>query len=381
MHLVTVTKTVSPGAVYTLTRGSYYTENVNAGEILIRFPRDTFIQEAPNPRPPDDFIPNPNAPQKILVIRPGGYGDLLFLTPVFRALKSNFPLLQINLACYEQYQEALAGNSDIAHFVKYPVPLDTLHSYDAIFALEGVVEDEHKLHAVDRLLDEFGLPHSFLDEDKKRCIYHLTEQEQRGAETTFPHRLDKAGHNVPRLGVQVVASSRCRSYPQDLTAQVCQMLHQRGWEVFFFGSPKSLLIQEFDRLVNLTLRNLTFRQSCAVLSTCDVVLAPDSALVHVAGALEIPTVALYGPFPWQIRTRYNPKTIALQGKLDCAPCFHHVRARQEFPSDGPCFISGRCEALASIPPTRVAAKIDALYRAARQLQHHDHQADQETPAP
>ena len=369
MHLITVTAPIN-SPFYNFAPGSYLADNVNTGEIMARNPQIIHAQPAPNPAPISAFELKPGTPQRIPAIRVGGFGDLLFLTPVFRHLKTLNPSLHIALSCSEIFRPILEHNPDISEFVPYPVPLALLESFDAIVPLEHTVECEHDLHAVDRYLHEFGIPSVTVAAEDKRCLYHMTDKERNGAISTFPTRLDDKGNVCPRLGVQAVASAMCRTYPHDQLAAACQALHQRGWEIFFFGEERTLNIKEQDRITNLTIRALNIRQSAAVLATCDVVLAPDSALAHLASALDIPCVALYGPFPWQLRTAYHPKTIAISGQGTCAPCFHHVASRQHFPAHGPCFKSGRCEVLASIAPQRIASKISALYKASLQINEH-----------
>jgi ADP-heptose:LPS heptosyltransferase len=109
-------------------------------------------------------------------------------------------------------------------------------------------------------------------------------------------------------------------------------------------------------VLNVAAQAKTFAQSAGVLAQCDVVLAPDSAIAHLAGALKLPTVALYGSFPWQARTAYAPTIRALQVSMACAPCYWHGRG-SAFPSHGPCARTGRCEVLAQIEPQRVVREV------------------------
>jgi ADP-heptose:LPS heptosyltransferase len=142
---------------------------------------------------------------------------------------------------------------------------------------------------------------------------------------------------------------------------------ERGWELFFFGGPNEvdlpMIIEQHSQVTNLTKRQPapSFSESAAILTTCDVVLAPDSSLCHLAGALDIPTVALFGPFPWQTRTKYSPKTRALQGNARCSPCFHHARLGEEWPVGGPCRETGNCVAMLDVQPERVIREITKQY--------------------
>lgn len=372
MHIINVTSDLKSGS-YRLPSGRYLADDINARQFAKAHPDSITVEPFHNPFPigngdvllsrAPSAIPTPT-PLRILVVRPGGFGDLLFLTPVFRTLKAENPSLSISVACFPEYAQVLDNNPDVDELVQYPIPLRLVEKYDIIIPLENTVETERKIHAVDRFYQEFGLLGAAVPPAAKKCLYVRTEKEILGAASAFPPRYSADDQPAPRLGVQVVASAVCRTYSHDLLAQACEMLHRQGWEIFFFGEPRSLKIEDQERIVNLSRYGLTFRQSAAILATCDVVLAPDSALAHLAGALDLPCVALYGPFPWQLRTSYHPKTIALSGdKMKCAPCFHQPKSNKHFPTKGPCNQSGRCEVLASIPPARIAAKVDALYRA------------------
>jgi ADP-heptose:LPS heptosyltransferase len=92
----------------------------------------------------------------------------------------------------------------------------------------------------------------------------------------------------------------------------------------------------------------------------DCVLAPDSSLTHIAGALEVPAVALYGPFPWQIRTAYCETTRALtrQEGFPCAPCHHHATIQKQFPDNCPTKAKGFCGVLDAIPPDQIIKAIE-----------------------
>ena len=96
-----------------------------------------------------------------------------------------------------------------------------------------------------------------------------------------------------------------------------------------------------------------------MLADCDAVIAPDSALCHVAGALGLPTVALYGPFPSALRTDNAPSISAIDGKAPCAPCFWHDR-ESVWPQDKLCARTGRCEALAGIAPRQIMKRLKGM---------------------
>lgn len=332
--------------------GRYLSEDVNAGEMLARgwcrvqgyglsngSSFRAFSQK-------EDYNDT-----RLLFVRPGGFGDLLFLTPTFREIKKRWPRANIFVSCFDRYWPALVNNPDVAGFIPYPVSLELWDRSKAHVWLENIIErntEAREMHAVDVIAKRVGI--EFEDKTMK---YIVSPEEKIAAEREFPRVIDAK----VRVGLQMTASGSCRVYPfmADLSKRLWR---DRGYEVFLFGKPGDVMSDEPAGMVNLMLRGKTFRESCAVLQTCDVVVAPDSALAHVAGALGVPCVALYGPFPWKLRTAYAPETFALQGTCPVSPCFHHGQAGQGFPENGPCAQTGRCEALAAITVDRVMRAVE-----------------------
>ena len=286
------------------------------------------------------------AGKRVLITRSGGFGDILFLTPLIRTLLAAGN--EVTVCCHDNYKDALSGVA--VQWKRYPMILAEVMPYDREFWLEGVIEfaADPSRHAVDLFAEAAGVELT----EGKELTYAVKPEDTAWAEEHFPKRTSK------RIGVQLMASSPARTYPQDLMIEVVQslMLHA-DLEVALFGPPGAIQLQEnHPRVLNVAAQAKTFAQSAGVLAQCDVVLAPDSAIAHLAGALKLPTVALYGSFPWQARTAYAPTIRALQVSLACSPCHWHGRG-SAFPPHGPCARTGRCEVLAQIEPQRVVREV------------------------
>lgn len=297
--------------------------------------------------------------KKILVVRAGGFGDILFATPSIREFKEKWPTCEIHFCCFDKFAGAIANNPDVK-VVDYPLPIKALDQYAAWIFLEHTIEAggrAHEIHAVDLTAESFGISRL----NSGEMIYHVTDAEKAWADGAYPRG------ERPRLGVQLRASAKTRDYPQYLLTQVINQLENRGWEIYIFGVPGDLRSPNKPNIRNLTIDGLTFQKSMAVLDTCDVVLGPDSALIHVAGALEKQAVALYGPFPSDLRTRYARTISAITERSGCgkAPCFHHGGPKSPFPSDGPCIQAGHCTALSAISPDTVIERITYVYGRAK----------------
>lgn len=290
------------------------------------------------------------AGQTVLFVRPGGFGDMLFITPTMRALKEQCPKLHIQLSAIPKYAEAVRYDRAIDEILPYPPTLEAFRRADAHVWLERILEDAGDAKTVPAV--EMIARHAGVVVEDYSMRYELFGDEWKWGKKAYPHR--KGG----RVGIQVQASALNRTYPAGQLNRVMNELVARGWEVFLFGDPGS--VEADEPFVNLTNKGYTFRQSCAILNTCDVVIAPDSALCHVAAALNKPTVALFGPFPSAIRSVHESTVRALDGTAPCAPCHHHDNTGIPWPEGCPGWRSGQCAALQSITPEKIVETVTSL---------------------
>lgn len=273
--------------------------------------------------------------------RGGGYGDLMMLTPLIRELKKRWPFIRIHVACGKHYWPIFDGID--VFLEKIPIPFEKVMGISAFLNFEELIEGNpkgRKLHMADLFADQAGIKLS-----DHSLEYHLDENEKKWALAKYPRN-----NGLPRIGIQVLASAFCRTYPQ---MQMVMADLAKKAEVYLFGSPGQLVLEkEFPNIHNLTADNLTFRESAAVLATCNCCVSPDSAMVHIASALDVPCVALYGPFPSGLRIT-SMKAVVIEGKAPCAPCFFHADLMDEFPQGMPCTKEKMCVAMKAIPPEEV----------------------------
>ena len=293
----------------------------------------------------------------LLISRTGGFGDILFITPVIRELRRRFASCRIEFACPQSYQMIFSGNPDVQRMHGLPFPLEAYERADYHLEFRGTIEasSDPDLHAVDLFAQHAGIE---LPPTAKVPIYEASPARVSAARI----RLIQFGvpGNLPWIAVQAKASSPIRSYPESLTTKLLKKLVKRGYVALVFGTkgnfPKGARMRG---VVDLTGR-MTMSDSVAAMACCEALIGPDSSLVHFAAAIGLPTVALYGPFPGSVRTRYYTRCITLEAKAPCAPCFIHghkpcpkaLAKNQEW---SPCF--------ESLPPSLVLnALSEALAR-------------------
>lgn len=66
----------------------------------------------------------------------------------------------------------------------------------------------------------------------------------------------------------------------------------------------------------------TLKQLAAVIGQCDLFISGDTGPMHIAVAMKVPTIGIFGPGDWQMYGTYPPesKFIMLKKDIDCAPC-------------------------------------------------------------
>jgi len=358
MHLLTNRNPVPLGPGVSVQPGKWLVEDMAAAQIMGQAGGGECELQAWSPT-----VPEIDDGDRILIVRPGRFGDLICLTPILRRLKYLYPKSHLAVATMPGYSEPLLGLPYIDAFLNYPVASQEMMEFHHVICLEplaSLIEDEKKLHITDLFARRCALdPDLIPNKVPDLC---LSMEELTWAADAYPRKKDRK-----RIAFHVRSSSRSRDYPHTNMNALMVALHSKGHEICFLGLPNQFKWATEKKPPGIYFcpdDKLTFRQTCAVLSTCDAFFGPDSALIHAAAALAIPSVGVFATVPWQLRTIYYPKCHVLQGKEHCdlAPCFCAPMSNNPhaFPAAGPCAKSGQCDALHAIHPDRVAAKLERL---------------------
>ena len=328
--------------------GTYLLENSAAAACMAQSP-DCVVETIEDPKSIKGFSPiNCKDGDSIVIVRPGAYGDLLMLTPLVRALRQQFPLSTVTVACAEAYGAALRG---VVATLPYPMRESELLEFDHVIWMEDTLEAEV---AKDTLgVEVFAQKAGISLSDGSHLDYVVSEIEAAEVNQQLPAK-DSA--KKPRIAIQCRASTPLRTYSTEKWVEVIRGLWRKNCEIFLLGAPNE--ITGFDSeensvvdIHNMTTIPLSFRQSASVLATADLFIGVDSSLTHVAGALGVPSISLHGPVAADVRTRNLPKNLAIEGdksRCDIAPCYYHQKGGQVFPVGQACEKSGHCEVLESI---------------------------------
>jgi len=109
-----------------------------------------------------------------------------------------------------------------------------------------------------------------------------------------------------------------------------------GGKMIFLGSPaERALGRMLDKLGKEGLVNFmgqtSLREAMALVDACELAVSNDSGLLHVADALGVPTVALFGPTNPKRTGPRSSASVVLRRPVECSPCELH-----ECPIDHQC---------------------------------------------
>lgn len=82
------------------------------------------------------------------------------------------------------------------------------------------------------------------------------------------------------------------------------------------------IIEKADGRV-LLVSEPNLRHALAVLRRCRLFVSNDSGLMHLAAALGVPVVALFGPTDWQRLYPWTKQHVIVRQDLPCMPCFYY----------------------------------------------------------
>ena len=239
-------------------------------------------------------VNNLKAGEEVFLFRSGGIGDVMFMLPLVKYLKEHYGV-RIKIGTSPMYSLVLENNPYVNKIVQMPFLVKELETSDYHLMFEGIIEEKTKnsqiMHAVDLFLEEGGVNYKEISAKDKIPYLFLKDNELEKIDKEIKNlRID---HAAKRIGVQIESSSPIRTFPLDKLIVVMKKLIERGFVVFVFGGSKQEQVGRYLReiflkeknFVNLISSKRSLRDSVLYVKRMDVMVAPDSSFVHIAGGL------------------------------------------------------------------------------------------------
>lgn len=248
-----------------------------------------------------------------LVERDMGVGDLVMLVPVLRRLHDMG--YYVCLVCAPSFMPLFTnhpkidkvGDIDDRPWPVSPNVIDVRWKVDFPGGHRWYTTHHRTVIFAQIFMDEQGL--DVTPNDMKPDLY-LPPETEAWAEQNAP--------KGPFAVVQMRASSHARSYLK--MDEVCEKLMRRGIQVVAVHHQPHPVP---EGAVDLCGGREPIERIAAIIERASVVVTPDSASLHIAGAFDVPTVALFGPFDPRLRTAYYPNCQALRARPECPFCWEN----------------------------------------------------------
>lgn len=288
---------------------------------------------------------NPQNIKKVLFLRPEKLGDMVISLPVFYNLKKLYPHLEIYTICSPKNIAVVKNNANIeknflytkkiTHDLKMLSAVRSLKvdavvdmicddSVTALFLSQysspgawriGVGKNRHReyydfnyeyrtgdeAHVVDntiKLLTAFGIE---TDDLEKHIPPTIDDKYFEGAERFI--KSIQNGNGDKLIGLNISAGRPTRVWPEEKNIELVNRFldNHPGYRIVISSDPSERsraeeLADKFDSRVCTFPEGLNLLEVSAIISRLELLITPDTSLVHIARAFQVPVVGLYTRF-------------------------------------------------------------------------------------
>lgn len=353
-------------------------------------------------------------PKQVLIVCTRRIGDVLLTTPLIHSIKITWPQAVIDILVFKGTEGIVANNSDIRKifsveerprlikdlrllikiFRRYDLAISTLpgdrptfYTYLAGRHRVGMLNPSPQNSFWKRWLLSQSIPfdndntHTVLMNLKLAQLLQLkissdvvvswAENDPSQVKKLLNFDIEQKSFAV----LHVIPKFTYKMWHQQGWIAVARRLQEQGMHVVFTGSGElsevayinEIMAQLSGHVLNLA-GQLTLSQLGFLLSCARTFVGPDTVVTHMAAALGIPTIALFGPtnpikwgpWPkgWQLVNPFILKgsqqrnnVYLVQGPGSCVPCMQEGCDRH---------INSRSDCLEKLPVSDVIAAIDVV---------------------
>ena len=138
-----------------------------------------------------------------------------------------------------------------------------------------------------------------------------------------------AGHTLIGLAPGAAYGPAKKWFPERFATVVDRLMDDTGAQAILFGSggdkESTAAVARYARHCLIDIAGKTnLKEAIALISRCTLFLSNDSGLMHVAGALGIPTVAIFGSTNPTTTSPVGERSIVIHRDVACSPCLKPI---------------------------------------------------------
>jgi len=255
---------------------------------------------------------------RIVLKRHYALGDVIWATPIARQLRRIHP--EHDIVVMTHFTEVFANNSDCDLLVNYAYqPQET----DRLIDLDGAYERNRELH----LLDAYAQAADLAIDDPDPLLFPHRNSSRNARQLLQDQFQAEAPSHI--IAIHAAASSPDRIWPlESWRTLIQQLLAQTNAAVLLVGSNKdfdlpALALPASNRVRSVVSR-LNLAGTAATLSHCDLLIALDSGLAHVAAAVGTPAIVFYGMARPETRLPFRVPGVGILADIECQGCLEQL---------------------------------------------------------
>lgn len=139
-------------------------------------------------------------------------------------------------------------------------------------------------------------------------------------------------------GIHFDAATECRFLPEHLVLEIIESLRERKIDVRLIGTRKDIALRLMERSGGYARwRAFTLSELKTVIAGLDIFIGADSGPLHIAAALRVPSIGIYGPNVPSVSGPLASCVRFIEIPLGCRPCNqnrkcpHDVRCLKDIP--------------------------------------------------
>ncbi len=307
--------------------------------------------------------------KNILIIRLSAIGDVVFCSPLIKALRRSYPDANISWLVEPAAAPLLKNNPDIDELIIWPKAewkqLWKQRKYLTLLRALGLLRKRLKAKNFDMAIDLQGLLKSGIwalwsgaperiglgskegsARFMSRVISRQGDDPRIGSE--YYHLAREMKLDVADFAMDIALSDEDVAYAAEFRhngeyAVICpfttrpqkhwlasrwpelvqQIMRQQGLPVIMLGGPGDVtaaahIHNENSKIINLVGKS-SLTQTAAIIKQSSLLVGVDTGLTHMGIAFNVPTLALFGSTcPYSDTTHENARV--LYHKMDCSPC-------------------------------------------------------------
>ncbi|MFC1566419.1 glycosyltransferase family 9 protein [bacterium] len=300
--------------------------------------------------------------KKILIIRFSSLGDIVATTSFVESVKKQIPDSKLYFLTKDAYEDVLLNNPNIETIysigkkklgevikelrdAKIDVVFDLhnnlrsrivslivgkkIYRYKKdIFSRRLLVLTKKWFGKNKTVIQKYADAYTDSKLDVLNTKIYLTKHEKKDISQKFD-----LTHAKKYIGINTSAKWQTKKLPTYKYTELVSDLIDNGYNVILFGNNNSIgknqkILTDIDILKETSVINttgiLSIRELCAMISFCDMLVTVDSAPMHIAQALDVPVVAIFGSTVKEFgfwMPRQNDTII--ERKISCRPCTLH----------------------------------------------------------